>query len=153
MKKSNQNFNFSSLPETINLLGIELGKVIKDQAGIKYFKIVEKIRSNSKKYRTTKSDKYLSENFKILSKLNSDEIFIITKAFTIFFYLSNISEQVFRIKFLDSANLKVLSSPKEKLVFSPVFTAHPTESSRQSTLKKIFKIGEIIEANNSVNMS
>ena len=153
LKKSNQNINFSTLPETINLLGIELGKVIKDQAGIKYFKVVEKIRSNSKKYRTTKSDKYLTENFKILSKLNSDEIFIITKAFTIFFYLSNISEQVFRLKFLESANLKVLNSPKEKLVFSPVFTAHPTESSRQSTLKKIFKIGEIIEANNSANMS
>jgi len=149
LKKSNQNLKFSSLPETINLLGIELGKVIKDQAGIKYFKIVEKIRSNSKKYRSTKSDKYLTENFKILSKLNSDEIFIITKAFTIFFYLSNISEQVFRLKFLDSAKLKINSSPKEKLVFSPVFTAHPTESSRQSTLKKIFKIGEIIEANNS----
>jgi len=153
LKKSNQNINFSTLPETINLLGIELGKVIKDQAGIKYFKVVEKIRSNSKKYRTTKSDKYLTENFKILSKLNSNEIFIITKAFTIFFYLSNISEQVFRLKFLESANLKVLNPPKEKLVFSPVFTAHPTESSRQSTLKKIFKIGEIIEANNSANMS
>ena len=136
LKKSDQNINFSTLPKTINLLGIELGKVIKEQVGIKYFSVVEKIRSNSKKYRTTKSDKYLSENFKILSKLNSDEIFIITKAFTIFFYLSNISEQVFRIKFLDSANLKVLSSPTEKLVFSPVFTAHPTESSRQSTLKK-----------------
>ena len=46
LKKSNQNINFSTLPETINLLGIELGKVIKDQAGIKYFSVVEKIRSN-----------------------------------------------------------------------------------------------------------
>ena len=35
----------------------------------------------------------------------------------------------------------------------PVFTAHPTESSRQSTLKKIYKIAEIIENNDSNSMS
>ena len=41
---------------------------------------------------------------------------------------------------------------KKHLTFTPVFTAHPTESSRQSTLKKIYKIGEIIEKNDSNNM-
>ena len=40
---------FDTLSKTINLLGSELGNVIKDQAGIKYFKIVEDIRLNSKK--------------------------------------------------------------------------------------------------------
>ena len=34
-----------------------------------------------------------------------------------------------------------------------MFTAHPTESSRQSTLKKIYKIGKIIEDNKSKDMS
>ena len=41
--------NFDTLSKTINLLGSELGNVIKDQAGTKYFKIVEDIRLNSKK--------------------------------------------------------------------------------------------------------
>ena len=43
--------NFDTLSKTINVLGSELGNVIKDQAGAKYFKIVEDIRLNSKKYR------------------------------------------------------------------------------------------------------
>ena len=41
--------NFNTLPRTINLLASELGNVIKDQAGIKYFRIVEAIRQDSKK--------------------------------------------------------------------------------------------------------
>ena len=74
---------------TIKLLGNELGNVIKEQAGEKYFKIVENIRFNSKKYRSTKDEKYLTSIFKSLSKLDPKEIYIITKSFTIFFYLSN----------------------------------------------------------------
>ena len=51
--------NFDTLSKTINILGSELGNVIKDQAGPKYFKIVEDIRLNSKKYRQTNNNKYL----------------------------------------------------------------------------------------------
>jgi len=57
--------NFDTLSKTINILGSELGNVIKDQAGAKYFKIVEDIRLNSKKYRQTNNNKYLDSIFKI----------------------------------------------------------------------------------------
>ena len=77
---------------------------------------------------------------------------IITKSFTIFFYLSNIAEQVFREHTLKNSNISINKKTNNELIFMPVFTAHPTESSRQSTLKKIYKIGEIIENNNSDNM-
>ena len=77
--------NFDTLSKTINLLGSELGNVIKDQAGTKYFKIVEDIRLNSKKYRQTNNNKYLDSIFKTLQSLEPNEIYIITKAFTIFF--------------------------------------------------------------------
>ena len=99
------NPNFNSLSKTINLLGSELGNVIKEQAGNKYFKIVENIRLNSKKYRQSKNNKYLDAIFKTLNSLNPDEIYIITKAFTIFFYLSNIAEQVFREHTLEKSNI------------------------------------------------
>jgi phosphoenolpyruvate carboxylase len=56
--------NFDTLSKTINILGSELGNVIKDQAGAKYFKIVEDIRLNSKKYRQTSNNKYLDSIFK-----------------------------------------------------------------------------------------
>ena len=138
---------------TIKLLGNELGNVIKEQAGTKYFKIVENIRFNSKKYRSTKDEKYLDSIFKSLKNLEPEEIYIITKSFTIFFYLSNIAEQVFREHFLENKNIKIKKSLKKNLSFLPVFTAHPTESSRQSTLKKIYKVGELIEKNSSHDMN
>ena len=130
-----------------------MGHVIKQQAGTKYYKIVEEIRLNSKNYRATKNEKYLNEIFNLLKNLKPEEIYVITKSFTIFFYLSNIAEQVFREHFLEIKKIKIKSSDKTSLTFSPVFTAHPTESSRQSTLKKIYKIGEIIEKNNSKDMA
>ena len=145
--------NFDTLSKTINLLGSELGNVIKDQAGAKYFKIVEDIRLNSKKYRQTNNNKYLDSIFKTLQSLEPNEIYIITKAFTIFFYLSNIAEQVFREHTLKDSNISINKKTNNELIFMPVFTAHPTESSRQSTLKKIYKIAEIIENNNANSMS
>ena len=147
------NPNFNSLSKTINLLGSELGNVIKEQAGNKYFKIVENIRLNSKKYRQSKNNKYLDAIFKTLNSLNPDEIYIITKAFTIFFYLSNIAEQVFREHALEKSKISIKKVTKQNLSFVPVFTAHPTESSRQSTLKKIYKIAEIIENNDSKDLN
>ena len=50
-KESNLKPNFDNLSKTINTLGIELGNVIKQQAGTKNFNLVEEIRINSKKYR------------------------------------------------------------------------------------------------------
>jgi phosphoenolpyruvate carboxylase len=153
LKGFNISVNFHTLPVTIKLLGNELGNVIKEQAGTKYFKIVENIRFNSKKYRSTKDEKFLDNIFKSLKILEPEEIYIITKSFTIFFYLSNIAEQVFREHFLENKNIKIKKSLKKNLSFLPVFTAHPTESSRQSTLKKIYKIGELIEKNSSNDMN
>ena len=72
-KESNLKPNFDNLSKTINTLGIELGNVIKQQAGTKNFNLVEEIRINSKKYRTSKNYKYLDLIYKKLEKLN--EIF------------------------------------------------------------------------------
>ena len=152
-KESKISPNFNNLSTSINLLASELGSVIKDQAGKKYFKIVEEIRLNSKKYRQTNNNRYLESSFSTLENLKPNEIYIIAKAFTIFFYLSNIAEQVFREHTLDNSKISIRKETNKNLSFIPVFTAHPTESSRQSTLKKIYKIAEIIENNNSSDMS
>ena len=69
---------------------------------------------------------------------------IVAKAFTLFFYLANISEQVFREPFMTAKKSNSIKSKHVTYKFSPVFTAHPTESARQSTLNKIYKIGEMI---------
>jgi len=69
---------------------------------------------------------------------------IVAKAFTLFFYLANISEQVFREPFMTAKKSTSVKSKHTTYKFSPVFTAHPTESARQSTLNKIYRIGEMI---------
>jgi|TARA_B110000438_G_scaffold58099_1_gene58137 phosphoenolpyruvate carboxylase len=85
--------------------------------------------------------------------LNSKEILIVAKAFTLFFYLANISEQVFRESFTGVKKNNSIHNPSYQYKFSPVFTAHPTESARQSTLNKIYKIGEIVTRNDSQSLS
>ena len=85
--------------------------------------------------------------------MNSKEILIVAKAFTLFFYLANISEQVFRESFTGVKKNNSIHNPSYQYKFSPVFTAHPTESARQSTLNKIYKIGEIVTRNDSQSLS
>ena len=47
-KESKIKPEFSTLSQTINILGSELGNVIKQQAGKSKFELVEEIRVNSK---------------------------------------------------------------------------------------------------------
>ncbi len=152
-KESKTNPDFSTLSQTINILGSELGNVIKQQAGKNNFELVEEIRINSKKYRSTKNSKFLELIYRKLKSLDKIELLTLTKSFTLFFYLSNISEQVFREKFQYKIDKNDLDKNKDILIFSPVFTAHPTESARQSTLKKLYKIAKIISENNSTDLN
>ena len=151
-KESKIKPEFRTLSQTINILGSELGNVIKQQAGKSKFELVEEIRVNSKKYRSSKNSKFLNLIYERLKTLDENELLILTKSFTLFFYLSNISEQVFREKFEYKIDKNDLVKNKDSLVFSPVFTAHPTESARQSTLKKLYKIGNIISENKSSDL-
>ena len=146
-KESKIKPEFSTLSKTINILGSELGNVIKQQAGDSKYELVEEIRVNSKKYRSSKNSKFLNLIYERLKTLDENELLILTKSFTLFFYLSNISEQVFREKFKYTIDKKDIKNNKNNLLFSPVFTAHPTESARQSTLKKLYEIGKIISEN------
>jgi len=95
-KESKIKPEFSTLSQTINILGSELGNVIKQQSGNSKYELVEEIRVNSKKYRSSKNSKYLNLIYERLKTLDENELLILTKSFTLFFYLSNIAEQVFR---------------------------------------------------------
>ena len=133
---------FSNLSRTVDTVASILGEVIKEQAGEKYFKLVEEVRKKTKLYRTTGNKIHLLDVHKRINKLTDRDVLILAKSFTVYFHLANISEQVFREPYVFSS--EVAPQASENLYFSPVFTAHPTESSRQSVLKKIYQIGEIL---------
>ena len=133
---------FSNLSRTVDTVASILGEVIKEQAGEKYFKLVEEVRKKTKLYRTTGNKVHLLDVHKKINKLTDRDVLILAKSFTVYFHLANIAEQVFRKPYVFSPN--TLPHTGKNLYFSPVFTAHPTESSRQSVLKKIYKIAEIL---------
>ena len=83
------------LRENVRYLGTILGKVIKDQEGEKFFRLVEKVRklskANKKKIKTEYSNKKIIQTIKNLDPKNT---FKLTRAFTHFMNLMNLSEYI-----------------------------------------------------------
>ena len=84
-----------SLREDVRYLGIVLGKVLKDQEGEAFFKLVDKIRKLSKISKfNSRTDTSKKNILRILSKLDSKNTFKVTRAFTHFMNLLNLAELV-----------------------------------------------------------
>lgn len=161
VKKYNQ--PDEELRNRIKELGFILGDVLKEQEGEKLYQNVEKLRSLTKEMREN-SDPSKKENIKrIIKKLSLKESYNIIKAFSIYFILVNAADEVNSIvkKKKDSSEEKYYEkafgeikkyglnhSSIEKLLNSieiiPVFTAHPTEATRQTILKKILRISNLL---------
>ena len=83
------------LREDFRLLGTYLGRVIKDQEGLVFFKIVEKFRLLSKNSLIDKNKfKILSKISKEVKKLSSKNIFKLTRAFSQILNLLNLAESI-----------------------------------------------------------
>ena len=87
---------FSNLSRTVDTLASILGEVIKEQAGINYFKLVEDVRKKTKLYRATGNKKFLLYVHERINELSDKDVLILAKSFTAYFYLANVAEQVFR---------------------------------------------------------
>ncbi len=162
-----------SLREDVRYLGNVLGKVIKQQEGVNFFKLVEEVRRLSKaniaNTNKKKSFKKLSSKIKNLSPIN---LFKLTRAFTHFMNFINIAESIDAARKLDEyenknqidANKNIfieeifegffknrkISTKKiyeiaKNLNIGIVLTAHPTEVKRRTLILKYHKITEILE--------
>ncbi len=161
------------LREDIRLLGTFLGRVIKDQEGPVFFKVVEKFRLLSK---STLSDKnkirIFSKISKEVKKLSSKNTFKLTRAFSHILNLMNLAESLdasrklneFENPYFKSKNQnlfiediiqslfknKKISDKKiyeqaTKLDIGIVLTAHPTEVKRRTLIQKYANLIEIME--------
>jgi len=162
-----------SLREDVRYLGNILGRVIKEQEGIKFFNLVEKVRLLSKANIVNKNKKNAFKNIsKKIKKLSPSNIFKLARAFTHFMNFINLAESIDASRRLDEyenskkkqtiknifieeifenifKNTKIPSSKvyniAKNLNIGVVLTAHPTEVKRRTLIQKYNKITEILE--------
>ena len=165
----NLDYSETNLSKNIKELGFILGDVLKEQEGISLFNTVEKLRALTKVVRVDSHAK--SKIKRIVGGLDLNTSHNVIKAFSIYFILVNAADEVHKIvidklnedktetnrigSFRESFNqIKSLSLTQKDLTqiisrieIIPVFTAHPTEATRQTILKKILRISNLLLEN------
>lgn len=168
--KDNKLSSASPLRRDVRFLTTLLGDVIRDQEGEKIFARIEEIRVLTKKIRENPatSEHFIEELMKSMRSLNLDETHTIARAFTIYFQLVNIAEElqrVRRIRFyeMDESREQEMSIRKlfrdlkarkisektvldflSKMEVELVLTAHPTEAKRRTILDHLLRIAQTL---------
>jgi phosphoenolpyruvate carboxylase len=160
----------AKLRADIRLLGNLLGETLVRQHGPGLLDLVEQVRSLTKRVRAgeaagTPDTAAGTELDKILSDLDLDTTIQLVRAFTAFFYLANVAEQVHRFdpeaalsgdqrSWLEAAVDRIadagvpsgdVQAVVDRLEMRPVFTAHPTEAARRSILSKTGYVADILD--------
>jgi phosphoenolpyruvate carboxylase len=168
------------LRRDVRTLGILLGRVLREQGGEELFRVVETLRALLSDHRRQSvgartdladADRRVHEARTIVSQLDPSQAYRVTKAFAIYFELTNLAETnhrnrrrrarsmwpqgsvpsrslrgtLERLRAVGKSASDVLSALK-RIRFTPVFTAHPTEIARRSILHKRRRIADILAA-------
>lgn len=145
----------------IRRLGNQLGDALVRQHGSELLDLVEKVRALGKSVRRGGSAEASNELDGMLSALSVGDVIALVRAFTTYFYLANVTEQVHRVdqlatddRYLKATVDRILEADVDKdelaevlshLEVRPVFTAHPTEAARRSILSKTRQLADLIE--------
>ena len=150
----------AALRASVRRLGELLGESLTRHEGTALLDLVEQVRALAREPDDG------AELARLLSGVDDATAIVLARAFTAYFQLANASEQLHRGLELTrssgglSAALERLSSAVDageldvattnevlgRLQLRPVFTAHPTESSRRSVLDLLLRITSIVEA-------
>ena len=175
------------LRRDVRSLGILLGRVLVEQEGEDFFEIVERLRRLLIQHREQPPAGTTAEEFEaglmgqareIVSGLSVDDAYRITKAFAIYFELTNLAETNHRKRRRRAARLLEGASPVEgsfrgtlvrlrnagiarsaieealkKIRVTPVFTAHPTEITRHTIRLKRRRIARYLELLDEILLS
>ena len=166
------------LRRDINLLGRVLGRILIEQEGEELFETEEEVRLLCKRLRFD-YDPGLDERLRRrIDAMSVDELRRIVRAFSVYFQLVNIAERYHRVRRRRQyesapdnppqrasvasalARLKgeglgkeALRNVLEEMSVGLVMTAHPTEAMRRSVRRKHVRIGEMLEAMESPDLT
>jgi phosphoenolpyruvate carboxylase len=147
----------AALRRDIRELGVLLGNTLVRQEGRDVLELVERVR------RLVREDRDAAAA--ILSEVDAVTATRLVRAFTAYFHLANIAEQVHRARelqaireergsWLSQAVERIaaagvgpgeLSADIAHLAVRPVFTAHPTEAARRTVLTKLRQIAALLD--------
>lgn len=130
------------------------------QHGQELLDLVERVRAMGKSARRGGHTGAATELNQLLGTLSTEDVIPLVRAFTTYFYLANVTEQVHRIdemaadeRYLHSTVDRILEADLEqdlvnevieRFEMRPVFTAHPTEAARRSILNKRSDIARLL---------
>ncbi len=165
-----------SLRDDVRYLGNILGKVIREQEGNKFFKLVEKTRLLSKANIANKNKKDPFKNLsKEIKKQRPKDLLKLTRAYNHFMNLYNLAESVDVSRTLDQYDNSSKSNKNKNIFIEEIFesffknknisnktiydlakrlnigivlTAHPTEVKRRTLIQKYHTLTEILEQRN-----
>jgi phosphoenolpyruvate carboxylase len=145
------------LRRDIRALGTLLGETLVRQEGHELLELVEQVRT------LMRTDKDAAAG--VLAVLDTVNATRLVRAFTTYFYLVNVAEQVHRGRELAAMRLRhgtwlqqaidriqaaghtagEVAADLRQLNLRPVFTAHPTEAARRTVLTKIRRIASLLD--------
>ena len=156
----------TALRSDIRRLGHQLGNTLVRQHGESLLDAVERVRMLTRNLRDQGSNEDVTaELHELFDDTDVAHAILLVRAFTVYFHLANVAEQVHRIEDLNSGSpnfanqfeetVQVLTdsgiAPQEisqlvaRAELRPVFTAHPTEASRRAILDKLAMVSRLIE--------
>jgi phosphoenolpyruvate carboxylase len=160
-----------SLRADVRRLGDLLGQTLVRQEGQELLDLVESVRKAVRE----------GTGGEVLKDLSVDDSIQLVRAFSTYFHLANVAEQVNRVRIISESREvngswisravdKVVAAQKaqipghqfsqedleqwiSELSVRPVFTAHPTEAARRSILNKLGEISRLLDLPKSVTNS
>lgn len=155
----------AELRADIRRLGRQLGDTLVRQHGEGLLEAVEAVRTLSRRLRLAESDAS-RELAELLAGVDPEQASRLVGAFTVYFHLANVTEQVHRVEDMNAEGatperrfeetLRALvdsgvaadeaAALVNRTALKPVFTAHPTEATRRSVLEKLAYIAQATAA-------